>query len=90
MARDIKYGKVTVEHGNIEDDEPVVVFRARDVLLDTVLAVYSALCKKAGSSDQHLNLIEETRNQVNKWQNDNLERVRIPNSNSYTSRMSNQ
>lgn len=38
MAVDGKYGRVTLEHGDIGEDEQVVVFRAQDSLLPKVLA----------------------------------------------------
>lgn len=37
MAIDLKYGRVTLENADIGEDEPVVVFRARDALLPKVL-----------------------------------------------------
>jgi hypothetical protein len=59
MAIDRKYGRVTLEHGaHIPDDEPVVVFRARDKLLPKVLAYYRLFCWKAGSPRRHLELID--------------------------------
>lgn len=60
MAYDRKYGKVTTEFGNIGEDEPVVVFRAQDVLLPKVLAYYHLFCMKIGSPRFHLNLIMDT------------------------------
>lgn len=87
MAIDLKYGRVTVEHGTIGEDEPVVVFRGRDALLDTMMVIYEALCKKAGSPQHHIDLIEESRGQINAWQAANLEQVRIPNSNSHAERI---
>ena len=83
MAIDTKYGKVTTEFGNIEEDEPVVVFRARDVLLPDVLSFYLYECNERGSSKKHLDLIRETENKVNDWQQANTDKVRVPQSASY-------
>jgi hypothetical protein len=38
MAVDKKYGRVTLENGSIGEDEPVVVFRAQDVVLPRLLS----------------------------------------------------
>jgi len=40
MGYDGKYGKVTTEHGNIPDDEPVIVFRGRDKIIPAMLRFY--------------------------------------------------
>lgn len=75
MAKDLKYGNVTLEHGTIGEDEPVVVFRAKDVLLPALLAHYARLCAQAGSPPRHLELIAETTGRVNQWQNNNDTKV---------------
>lgn len=80
MAIDNKYGRVTLEHGEIGEDEPVIVFRATDVLLPKVLAYYHLFCMKLGTPRRHLNLILESRDQVIKWQADNSDLVRTPTS----------
>lgn len=71
MGLDAKYGRVTVEHGNIADDEPVVVFRAKDRLLPKVLAYYRLFCWKDGSPRRHLDLIDQSLERVVAWQKDN-------------------
>ncbi len=68
MAIDRKYGTVTLEHGDIAADEPVVVFRAKDRLLPEVLAFYRGLCADSGSPDRHLDLIGESASAVVRWQ----------------------
>lgn len=79
MAIDAKYGKVTLEHGTVGDDEPVVVFRAKDVLLPKVLAYYVLFCLKAGSPRRHIDIILASRDKVVDWQKRNA--TRVPNSN---------
>lgn len=81
MAVDNKYGKVTTERGSIGEEEPVVVFRAQDILLVNVLNFYREECKKAGSPQHHLDLIDSTLNKVEEWQENNP--VRIPQSNGF-------
>ena len=78
MAQDNKYGKVTIEHGNIGEDEPVFVCRAQDVLLPEVLAYYAMCCIKAGSPARHINIILESLEKIKRWQI--LNNPRIPSS----------
>lgn len=83
MAIDAKYGRVTLEHGTIGDDEPVVVFRAKDLVLPKLLAYYHLFCLKAGSPKRHLDLILSTRETIMKWQAEGAPlrgRARVPNS----------
>ena len=68
MAIDYKYGKVTLEHGTIEEDEPVVVFRAKDNFLPKLLAYYHLFCIRGGSPRRHLDLILNSRDKVLAWQ----------------------
>jgi len=83
MAHDTKYGKVTTEFGNLGEDEPVVVFRARDVLLQDVLSFYRQKCAQIGSPQKHLDLIHTTEEKVYSWQERNKDKVRVPTSASY-------
>ena len=71
MAIDAKYGRVTLEHGSIGEDEPVIVFRAKDALLPKLFAYYHLFCLKAGSPKRHLDLILESRERVMDWQGKN-------------------
>lgn len=87
MAIDNKYGKVTTEFGEIGEDEPVVVFRARDGELWNLLGVYHRMCQTAGSPQHHLDLIDQSRKQIQEWQSNNQDLVRVPNSNAYLRRI---
>lgn len=69
MAVDLKYGRVTFEHGSVGEDEPVVVFRAQDELLPKVLIYYHLFCMKAGSPKRHLDIIWDALQRVYDWQN---------------------
>lgn len=80
MAIDNKYGRVSLEHGNIGEDEPIIVFRATDKILPKVLAYYHLFCMKAGSPRRHLDLIMDSREKIIAWQNNNHSKV--PNSES--------
>ncbi len=84
MAIDLKYGQVTTERGSIGEDEPVVVFRAQDILLPKLLTMYYSLCKEAGSPEKHLELIEESQYRVVVWQGDtDFHQTKVPESASY-------
>lgn len=78
MGIDRKYGRVTLEHGAIADDEPVVVFRAQDALLSDLLTVYVEMCRNAGSPQRHLDGIAVARDDVVEWQG--THRTQIPRS----------
>lgn len=80
MGYDRKYGNVTTDHGEIPDDEPVIVFRGRDRLLPEVLAKYMSLCEGAGSPQRHVDIVAESRRQIMSWQAENPEKTRTPDS----------
>jgi hypothetical protein len=82
MGYDGKYGKVTTEHGDIPDDEPVIVFRAQDRFSADVLRFYRELCKENGSPQRHLNLIAMTQAKFAAWQEVHANRVKVPDSES--------
>lgn len=75
MAIDKKYGRVTLEHGDIGENEPVVVFRAQDQLLPKLLMYYHLFCQKAGSPRRHLNMILNRVEEINAWQADHPTKV---------------
>jgi hypothetical protein len=80
MGTDGKYGRVTTEHGDIPDDEPVIVFRARDSRTRGVLAHYLKLCEQGGSPIRHLRLVTEALATFTRWQEQNPDKVREPDS----------
>ena len=80
MAIDGKYGRVTLEHGVIGEDEPVVVFRAQDETTIHLLDYYRILCVLAGSPARHLALIDKTRATFHDWQGEHD--VKVPDSES--------
>jgi len=80
MGYDGKYGKVTTEHGDIPDDEPVIVFRARDKMVPAMISFYRSLCQDNGSPQRHLDLIQRCANNIIQWQADHPERTRQPDS----------
>ena len=75
MAIDGKYGRVTLEKGTIGEDEPVVVFRAQDMLLVPLLEEYGRLCVHQGSPERHIDLILNTKDRIEAWQAENPTKV---------------
>lgn len=80
MGYDGKYGKVTTEFGAIPDDEPVIVFRARDITTAKLLPYYALLVMKAGSPLRHLSLVWDAHRRFNEWREKNPDKVRVPDS----------
>jgi hypothetical protein len=81
MAIDLKYGRVSVENvpGNpFGEDEPVIVFRARDKNILDLLDKYEMLCKEGGSPDEHLTAIRVVRANMERWQRENPDLVKTP------------
>jgi hypothetical protein len=87
MAIDLKYGKVTMEKGDVGEDEPVIVFRSQDILLPKLLAYYLLLCLKAGSPRHHLNAIMNAREAIMNWQKNH--HTQVPRSDSLRDEVSN-
>lgn len=85
MPYDLKYGRVTLENQrNVGDDEPVIVFRAKDRLLPKLLKVYRYFCELAGSPDNHLAAIDDTAQNIKAWQFQNG--TQVPQSTGYNPR----
>lgn len=80
MGYDGKYGKVLTEFGHIPDDEPVIVFRARDITTVDLLAYYLMRCVKKGSPKRHLDIITTTVGRFRDWQDAHPDKVRVPDS----------
>lgn len=89
MGYDHKYGKITTEFGNIGEDEPVVMFRARDALLPRVLMYYHLFCMKSDCPRFHLTAILDTFYNITQWQFNNKEKIRFPRSENFKRRQEN-
>jgi hypothetical protein len=68
MAYDTQYGHVTLERGDVGDDEMVIVFRGRNDRLVPMLDCYFMLCRDAGHPQAHLDAIIARRRQFAEWQ----------------------
>lgn len=89
MGYDRKYGKVTTEFGSIPETEPVIVFRARDVTLPGVLLSAIKKATVVGSPSRHIELLLNTFKEITLWQYDNLDKLKIPASESSKGRLPN-
>lgn len=75
MAIDLKYGHVTLENGDVGEDELVFVFRAQDALLVQTLQEYRRMCQESGSPDVHLENIDHNIQAIDQWQQGNYSQV---------------
>lgn len=77
MGFDGKYGKITQEYGNIPDDEPVLILRARDLVAPQVIDHYARLAEGNGSPAGHVALVREARDRFIQWQTDHPDRAPV-------------
>ena len=79
---DSKYqttGEITKLDGTpIPQDEPLILFRGKDKLLPQLLSHYKQLCQNAGSHQQHLEDIDSLVKNIYSWQEQNQDKVKIP------------
>jgi hypothetical protein len=80
VAYDLKYGKVTTEHGNIGEDEPVFVLRARDVTAPKAIIAYIKLVLMEGAPMHHVRASLISLERFRRWQSSNRDQVRVPKS----------
>lgn len=66
MAREAKYGQVTVEHGNIPPNEPVFLMRAQDKLAVETVLHYAKLRAQNGDHKGEA-LCKEAANAMRAW-----------------------
>jgi Mg-chelatase subunit ChlI len=79
MAHSNKYGKVTVEFGDLSDsDEPVYIIRSKDKsAVDAVLRSRGA-AEEIEASEEHILGIEEAASDISEWQQAHLDQVKVP------------
>ncbi len=87
MGYDGKYGKITTEHGSIPDDEPVMVFRARDRLTPALIEHYAVMCQQAGSPAFHVDLVHAAADRFLEWQEQHPGMTRVPDSAAHRERL---
>lgn len=79
---DSKYktsGNITKMDGTpVDENEPLILFRAQDKLVPELLEKYEELCRAAGSPEEHLNTLREKIDKIKKWQADNPDKVKVP------------
>lgn len=78
MPYDGKYGHVTIERGNIPDDEPVIVFRGKDALVPEMLDYYRDQCVRNGTVAAHIHAVDFARARVSRFQSEQPEKVKLP------------
>lgn len=75
MAQENKYGKITVEHGSIPEDEPVFLLRAQDVAAIGAIQEYLDLCVQAGSPPQHIEGIDAAIARFANWRSEHGSKI---------------
>lgn len=78
MGIDNKYGRVTTEFGSIGEDEPVIVFRAKDIVLPKLLAYYHLFALEHGSPRNFLNDVIDLKEKIVNWQIENYKQCKVP------------
>ena len=68
----------TIKNTVVPEDEPLVLFRAKDNLLVPLVEHYLKLCTEAGSSQDHLDLLKLRIDDIKTWQRANPDRVGTP------------
>lgn len=72
-------GNITKLDGTpIPDDEPLILFRAKDKLLPQLLEDYKKLCQDAGCQPQQIETLVPLIQQVKDWQTANQAKVKLP------------
>lgn len=76
MGYDWKYGRVTTERGDIGEDEPVFVIRARDrAAVDAIETGYINAADAHGARDELLDVVRERVQEIRDWQAANKTKV---------------
>lgn len=72
-----KFNNIALNEGHtpLAPDEPVFVFRAKDVFMPDVLERYANVCETAGSPPEHVEAIRDLRLDAIEWQRHNGCRV---------------
>lgn len=72
-------GDITKLDGTpIPEDEPLFLFRAHDKLLVQLLEYYMELCKKAGSPQTQIDLLNQRIDEIKSWQSSHQNMLKIP------------
>lgn len=71
-----KYGRITTEHKQFHQDEPIFLFRATDPLAPTAIRFYAHLADYAGCADEHIQAAFAHAERIAQWQRDHPELVK--------------
>lgn len=72
-------GDLTKLNGTpVPEDEPLILFRAKDKLLVELLEYYMKLCSDGGSPESQLNLLQQRIDLIKLWQTDHQDKLKIP------------
>lgn len=75
MARESKY---SLEVPQIPEDEPIILFRAQDITVPTLLEVAAVVAEASGSPKVYAEHMRAIRTNVIAWQTRNRDKVKAP------------
>lgn len=83
MAKDNKYGEVTVQDDSLMNplngtDEPVFVVRARDTCALGTLEAYAEEASARGASEEFVESLTSVHDRFSAWQEEHRDEVAIP------------
>ncbi len=62
----------------LPEDEPIMIFRAKDKFLPDLLRKYQEMGKAAGSPEAWASGVQERIDQIETWQKENPDKVHVP------------
>lgn len=77
-AGEQKYGAVTTERGRFHEGEPVIIFRAADMMIVELIIEYALRCYRAGSPFAHVSAVLDRAKLFLEWQAANEGKVKLP------------
>lgn len=78
MALDAKYGQVTVELGDIPEDEPVFLIRAQDSAAGQIVRQYAQVVAGHGATPEFYESVHKVADDIDRWQEANPDKVGTP------------
>lgn len=67
VARDHKYGKVSINKNKIPTDEPIFILRAQDRFAETVIRLYAGMIRILQGDSEMYHSILISADQFNRW-----------------------
>ena len=62
----------------VPEDEPLILFRAKDKLLVKMLDYYQKLCRDAGSPESQTKTLQSRIDTIKAWQANHQDKLKVP------------